>query len=140
MHKFMYKPSLLEKLMDDYWNQNKNFISFHTKDVDSEMYNDYVYSLDLRSVLRHCHVSFVMQQQPKTWAFMINWINFVLFNFITLTTKQTFETNQHKDMKTRMCVCMPSCLSLCISWWRWIQSLKNSCGIIWRLHSSLVVI
>ena len=27
MHKFMYKPSLLEKLMDDYWDQNKNYLT-----------------------------------------------------------------------------------------------------------------
>ena len=27
MHKFMFKPSLLEKLMDDYYRQNKNFLT-----------------------------------------------------------------------------------------------------------------
>ena len=27
LHKFMYKPILLEKLMDDYWKQNQNFLT-----------------------------------------------------------------------------------------------------------------
>ena len=46
MHKFMYKPSLLEKLMDDYWNQNKNFITsvlvkkeLFTKSINESEFN-----------------------------------------------------------------------------------------------------
>lgn len=27
MHKFMYNPTLLEKILDDYWSQNKIFIT-----------------------------------------------------------------------------------------------------------------
>ena len=27
LHKFMYNPMLLEKLLDDYWKQNKLFLS-----------------------------------------------------------------------------------------------------------------